>query len=239
MDWTTLLRSQQADFIQKLKTPTLNAIQRLSKLTLSIFLALLISMTGVVVPGVPLTSEAEALPINKALPPSRVKNTARGLQTDSNFVTSWSSFLSDNSIFRNTLELAFVSTAMPIFAPNFAPILSLFRFDFYFDIKEFNLVNIINSQPDNTSPALESYKQGVEKTQQGDYKGAVKYYTEALKKDHNLAEAYVSRGRAYSELGDQQRAYEYQQLAIKDYTSLTSAIAEAVVDTILINSVSS
>jgi hypothetical protein len=79
MDWTTPLRSQQADFIQRLQILAVNKIQRLSKLGLSIFLALVISMTGVVIPGIPLTSNAEALPVNKMLSPSRVKSTLRFL----------------------------------------------------------------------------------------------------------------------------------------------------------------
>ncbi len=81
MNWTTAVRSQQADFIQKLKTPIWNGIQRLFKLTLSIFLALLISMTGVVIPGVPLITNqvAEAVPTNKFLSPSRVKSILRFL----------------------------------------------------------------------------------------------------------------------------------------------------------------
>lgn len=50
MDWTTLLRSQQADFIQKLKTLCGKRVQQLSKLALSLVLALILSMAGVVIP---------------------------------------------------------------------------------------------------------------------------------------------------------------------------------------------
>ncbi|MBD0346812.1 MAG: hypothetical protein ICV63_18700, partial [Coleofasciculus sp. Co-bin14] len=95
MDWTTPLRSLQADFIQRLQSLSVNRIQRFSKLALSILLAMVISMTGVVIPGLPLTSNAEASPINEALPPSLVKNMLRGLQTAGNFVASGGSFLSD------------------------------------------------------------------------------------------------------------------------------------------------
>jgi tetratricopeptide (TPR) repeat protein len=66
------------------------------------------------------------------------------------------------------------------------------------------------------SSALEDYKLGVKKAKDKvDYRGAIKHYSNALSKDGSFAEAYVSRGRAYSELGDQQRA-------IADYTKAMS-----------------
>ncbi|MEH2368671.1 tetratricopeptide repeat protein [Nostoc sp.] len=107
-------------------------------------------------------------------------------------------------------------TFTPIFAPTFAPTLSLIgRVDFFFEAQEVSLIKInIGDKKDSfVSPALECYKLGVEKAQQekADYKGAVKYYSDALSKDGKFAEAHVSRGRAYSELGDHERA-------IKDYT---------------------
>ena len=229
MDWTNLMRSlyatttslEQADLIPKLKI-AVKRIQQLSKFALTILLALIFSITGVALP-LPLTNTqvANALSVNKALLPSLDKILTTTLQTASSFVTSGSSFLSDNSIFKPTLAPTFAPTftptfaptLAPTFAPTFAPNLSLFRFDFYFDIKEFNLVKVINAQPSRPSPALEYYQQGVEKSKNEDYKGAVKYFSEALSKDGNFAEAYVSRGRTYSELGDWQRANEHQQKA--------------------------
>ena len=225
MDWTNLMRSlyatttslEQADLIPKLKI-AVKRIQQLSKFALTILLALIFSITGVALP-LPLTNTqvANALSVNKALLPSLDKILTTTLQTASSFVTSGSSFLSDNSIFKATIAPSFAPTfsptLAPTIAPTFAPNLSLFRFDFYFDIKEFNLVKVINAQPSRPSPALEYYKQGVEKSKNEDYKGAVKYFSEALSKDGNFAEAYVSRGRAYSELGDWQRANEHQQKA--------------------------
>lgn len=179
-------------------------------------------MTGVVIPGVPLTTTgAEALPVNKALPSSLVKNIIRSWQKTERFIASGSSFLSDNSIFRATLGHTFAPTLVPTLAPTFAPTLSwIGRIDFFFEIQEFNLVNVtIGEKTTQPSPALEFYKLGVKKAQQkGDYRGAVKDYSDALSKDGNFAEAYVSRDRAYSELGDRQRAIEYQQKAIENYT---------------------
>lgn len=217
MDWTTLLKALQSNFIQ-----ILNKIQWLAKFTLCILLALIISITVVVIPGVPLTTNqvAEALPVDKSLPPSLVKNRITGWQKASSFLPDGSSFLSDNSFLRVNYAPTFAPTAL-----TFAPSLALFRMNYYLEIKEFSLVKIINEQSSRPTPALEYYKQGVERTQQGDYKNAVKHYSDALSKDGNFAEAYVSRGRAYSELGDEHskssdrsRAIEYQQRAIKDYT---------------------
>jgi hypothetical protein len=147
MDCLTLLRAQQADFIQRFQSPTGHRIQRPSKLALSLFLALLLSLTGVVIPGLPLTSNAEALPINKVLPPSLVENTLRGLQTARSFIPSGNSFLSDNSIFRANLGFNtnvgtifgqniaqnLPLTSSPIFLLDLAP--TLFRLNFYFEIK--------------------------------------------------------------------------------------------------------
>ena len=80
------------------------------------------------------------------------------------------------------------------------------------------MVKIINDQGFDSSVAVDLYKQGVEKSQKEDYKGAVKHYSDALSKDGNFAEAYVSRGRAYSELGTQKSESEYYQRSIADYT---------------------
>jgi hypothetical protein len=67
-----------------------------------------------------------------------VQNTLKDLQTARNFIPSGNSFLADNSIFRTTIAPTFAPTFALTIAPTFAPSLSLFRFDFYFDIKEFN-----------------------------------------------------------------------------------------------------
>ena len=219
MDWTTAVRSQQADFIQKRKITTINGIQRLSKLALSIFLALLISMTGVVIPGVPLLNNevAEALPVNKILSPSRVKHTLRFLGKAGRVAIPISSFLPDIS-FNASLAPTLAFSPTGVFAPTlaFSPTLSLIgRIDFFFNIQEINFIKFdIDKKP--YSPATDAYNLGVNKIKdERDYKGAVKHYSDALSRDGNFAEAHVSRGRAYSELGEQQRA-------IADYTKAMS-----------------
>lgn len=55
MDWTTLLKAPQGNFIQ-----IINKIQWLAKFTLCILLALIISITVVVIPGVSLTTNQVA-----------------------------------------------------------------------------------------------------------------------------------------------------------------------------------
>ncbi|MBR8833829.1 MAG: tetratricopeptide repeat protein [Stigonema ocellatum SAG 48.90 = DSM 106950] len=215
MDWTTLLSAQQADFIQ-----ILNIRQRLAKFALCILLALIISMTGIVIPGVTITTTgiAEALTVKRGLSPFQIRNTVRTLGKAGRFIASSSSFLPDISLLRATLAPTFAPTFTPTFSPIFTPNLSLFRLNFYLEFKEFNLVKVIKDQDSRPSAAVELYKQGVEKSKKGDYRGAVKHYSDALSKDGNFAEAYVSRGRAYSELGTQQAESEYYQRAIADYT---------------------
>lgn len=208
-----------------------NRIRQLCQLLPVISLTLILSLTGIEIPGLPLTTiaVAQALPAPNVLPPKLIKNSLRNLQTPGgSFISSGSSFLSDNSIIRNSFAAKFIPTAIPTitsdFAPNFAPVfapmVSLFgRVDFFFDAQEINLINFnIGNSKSQPSPALDFYKQGLEKSQEEEWKDAVKYYSNALSKDGNFAEAYASRGRAYSEFGTKQGDIEYLQKAIVDCT---------------------
>ena len=199
-------------------------LQRFFKLAFSILIALIISMTGLFIPGVPLINNevAEAHLLSQSLSPVLVKNTLRTLRflgKAGSFLVSVDSFLPDISL----IKASFSPTL--VFSPTlaFSPVLSLIgRIDFFFKFQEINLIKInIGDQPSLDSAALEDYKRGVEQAQEkGDYRGAVKHYSDALSKDGNFAEAYVSRGRAYSELAGQQSSKP-------DYTkSLKRAIAD-------------
>ncbi|MFE1748934.1 tetratricopeptide repeat protein [Coleofasciculus sp. H7-2] len=225
IDWTTLLRAQQADFLEKLKTFSMAKLQPLPKLALSVFLALIISLIWVVIPGVSINKAlaAEAHPINKLEPVSLKKNPLSFLEKVGSFITSGTGFLSDNSVFRASFaaNLAFSPTLAPTFtptlAPTFAPSLSLMRIDSFFTVQELNLINInIGDKENTTSSILKLYKDGLNKVKEkGDFKNAIKDYSNALSKG-NFAEGYVSRGRAYSRLGDEQKALEYQQKDIEE-----------------------
>ncbi|MEP0751967.1 tetratricopeptide repeat protein [Trichocoleus sp. Lan] len=222
MDWTTLLRSQQADFLQKLKTFSIAKLQPLPKLALSVFFALIISLVWVVIPGVSINKAlaTEALLINQLQPVSLEKNPLSFFEKLGNFITSGRGFLSDNSVlsansvlspsFAPTLAPTFVPTLAPTLAPTFAPTLSLVRIDSFFTVQELNLININIGDKENTSSSiLKFYKDGLKKIREkGDYKNAIKDYSNALSKG-DFAEGYVSRGRAYSRLGDEQKALEY------------------------------
>ena len=228
MNWTTPRRSPQANFMQKLKILSMTKIQQLSKLAVSGFLALLISMTGIIIPGIALTNRgiAEAGTISQVASFPRKKILTNLIKAGS-FISSASSFIPDLSVFRATLAPTF----SPTLAPTFAPSLSLARIDFFFDFKEISLVKVINNPSNRPSEAQEYYKQGVNKAQKRDYKGAVRDLSDALSQDGNFAEAYVSRGRAYSELGEQQGKIEYQNRAIADYTKALEVTPKFAEDT--------
>lgn len=57
-------------------------------------------------------------------------------------------------------------------------------------------------------PGLQNYNQGVERLMRGDYRGAIEAFTQALRLNPNLVEAYTCRGNARFELGDKQGAVE-------------------------------
>lgn len=62
------------------------------------------------------------------------------------------------------------------------------------------------------TPGCQNYNQGVERLKRGDYKGAIEAFTQALRLNSNLVEAYTGRGNARFELGDKQGAiqdYDY------------------------------
>lgn len=61
---------------------------------------------------------------------------------------------------------------------------------------------IINTQTKVTS----FYNRGVAKQDQGDYRGAISDYNQAIKDNPNDADAYYNRGAAYKQLGDNRQA---------------------------------
>ncbi len=175
MDWATLLRSQQADFLQRLKTFSRAKLQPLPKLELSVFLGLIISLIWVVMPGISINKAlaAEAPLINKLVSPSLEKNPLSFFEKVGNFITSGSSFLSDNSVVRASFapNLAFSPTLAPTFTPTLAPTftptlvptlapsLSLMRIDSFFTVQELNLINInLGDKENTTSSILKLYK---------------------------------------------------------------------------------
>ena len=67
----------------------------------------------------------------------------------------------------------------------------------------------------NPTDANGYYSQGLAFAEQGDYRGALANYEQAIKLDPNYAEAYVGRGVAYSNLGEKQKAIDDYSQAIK------------------------
>jgi tetratricopeptide (TPR) repeat protein len=58
------------------------------------------------------------------------------------------------------------------------------------------------------TPGVQHYKRGVWKAKQGDWRGAIEAFTQALRVNPNLVEAYIERGVARSQLGEHQGAIE-------------------------------
>ncbi len=56
--------------------------------------------------------------------------------------------------------------------------------------------------------AQESYAQGIERANKGDYRGAIKHYTDAIARNRNYTAVYNSRGLAYYKLGDAAKAID-------------------------------
>lgn len=72
-----------------------------------------------------------------------------------------------------------------------------------------NLDNLDNLQTNSISrEAEESYAQGIEKANKGDYRGSIKHFTDAIACNRNYAAAYNSRGLAYYKLGDSATAID-------------------------------
>ena len=71
----------------------------------------------------------------------------------------------------------------------------------------------VPSAPVATGPKADDfYIQGGDKSQKGDYQGAIAAYSQALVLNPNYAEAYNNRGNARSDLGDKKRAIaDYDQ----------------------------
>ncbi len=75
----------------------------------------------------------------------------------------------------------------------------------------------------NPTDANGYFSQGVAFSEQGDYRGALANYDQALKLNHNYALAYYNRGNAYSYLGDKQKAIDDFNQAIKLNPNLAAA----------------
>jgi len=198
-------------------------IQPLFRGGLAIFLALIISITDVIIPDLNLIGDRTAdaatqSPIETGL---NIFRKAEGLFTYAKSflpdITIFGSLINGNPALLNLNQnFQLLSTLASTLVPTLAlsPGLSLVnRVDFFFNIKEVNFIKQVindNGSSMTNSLALENYRLGIEKSQQKDYKNAIKHYTDALIKDGDFAEAYLSRGRAYSELG-------HLDLTIADY----------------------
>ncbi|WP_238846082.1 serine/threonine-protein kinase [Nostoc edaphicum] len=63
--------------------------------------------------------------------------------------------------------------------------------------------------------AVAYYKEGLEKYNNKDFRGAIEDYTQAIKINPNYVDAYINRGLAHDDLGDKQAAIEDYNQAIK------------------------
>jgi len=221
-------------------------IQLLFRVSLAILLALIINITGVILPSSNLTGNQ----IAEATTQSTLETGLSIFSKLEGLATAVSSFLPDITIFGNLIngnpallnlnqnfqvtQNVQVNQKLQLFSnfvfdPNilsFSPSISLIgRVDFFFNIKEVNFIKIINNNGSSKlkSQALENYRLGIEESQKGNYESAIKHYTDALIKDGNFAEAYLSRGRAYSELG-------YLDRTMADYNKAMEVKAKFVED---------
>ncbi|MEM9927440.1 MAG: tetratricopeptide repeat protein [Cyanobacteria bacterium P01_D01_bin.50] len=90
--------------------------------------------------------------------------------------------------------------------------LTLFRANYYLQSDETKNKTEALKQQYEDEPVLD-YINGIDASQEGDFKKAIGYFSDALKKDGNFAEAYVARGRVYSQWGD-----NHLKEAIRSYT---------------------
>lgn len=72
-----------------------------------------------------------------------------------------------------------------------------------------NLDNLDNLQAGSISrEAEEKYAHGIERANKGDYRGAIKHFTDAIAHNRNYTAVYNSRGLAYYKLGDSATAID-------------------------------
>ncbi len=92
------------------------------------------------------------------------------------------------------------------------PNLSLFRTNYYLESDETKNKTQALKQQYEEEPVID-YINGIDASQEGDFKKAIGYFSDAVRKDGDFAEAYVARGRVYSQWGD-----NHLEEAIRSYT---------------------
>jgi tetratricopeptide (TPR) repeat protein len=63
-----------------------------------------------------------------------------------------------------------------------------------------------SAKPASAEPASEAYQQGVSRLDEGDFDAAIKAFTEAIRLEPQLTDAYKRRGFAYGRKGEQEKA---------------------------------
>ncbi|MDF0556731.1 tetratricopeptide repeat protein [Kamptonema sp. UHCC 0994] len=252
MDLTTVAIVLLANLTQKLKTLVVNKTHRICQLVFTILLTFILAITGIAIPGITIRSAwADEVPsLNQILSLKQVKDILRTSKniasTFISTITSGSSFFPDVNLNNNGNILLGKNTTNNSLLDNVNLYSSLIGgisllnltgssfgiFNFFVTIKEFNFIQINVSQDKELYEAVKVFNQGVEAAKVGDYSKALSYYSEALKLDNNFAEAFASRGRAYSELGDDQinlpiieeaKAFKSQHFALDNYSSALKA----------------
>ena len=69
--------------------------------------------------------------------------------------------------------------------------------------------------PSTSRNANESYQRGNELRLRGNFRGAIEEYSEAIRLDPKLVNAYINRGLSYYRLGDRDRAFDDYTTAIR------------------------
>lgn len=200
-------------------------IQAVSKVAIALILSL-----SLFISSLPFSPPAAAATSEQNILSSLTQKQSLKVQLDSDIRIEGESFLPDISLLSRpkTLKTLGVNASSKInFAPiiaskikptlkptleidtqlnlslRIAPTLSLIdRVNFYLHVDELNFIKIVVNQ-DRVSQSYEFYKQGVDQLNNNEYSQAIESFTKALSLDGNFAEAYTSRGRAYSLWSDE------------------------------------
>ena len=65
------------------------------------------------------------------------------------------------------------------------------------------------------NPSIDTFNNGVDKYEQGDYQGAIADYTKAIEINPDFADAFLNRGMVKAKLGDNQGAISDYDRAIE------------------------